>query len=889
LTKVFGRWDNCFTCQMFEQVNIKKPHHLFSIIATIVIFFSIPLAVLVTLTTRLPVSRADTNLTAPVSVEESEFYTNEVLVRFTKSAKSKVKLGKPEDFGVETLNKINSKQGIKRIEKIAGEEKGSTTEKIFSWYKVTLEGDGELARGKLDKETGKLTQGSDSTKKLQGAIESLQKDPEVEIVEPNYLVRLLVAPNDPFYTSSGSWSQTYADLWGIKKINAETAWDQTTGSNTIIVADIDTGVDRNHEDLKNNIWVNSKEIPGNGVDDDANGYKDDYYGWDFANNDKDPMDDHGHGTHTVGTIAAEGNNSLGVVGVSWKAKIMALKFLSASGSGSTASAASALRYAADMGARVSSNSWGCSCQSSITNDAVAYEHSKGMVAVVAAGNSNSDALDFSPAASDYALTVAATDSNDKKAYFSNFGERIDVAAPGVDILSTRASVNPMCTTARTIGNYCHVSGTSMAAPHVAGLAALLLAKNPSLTNEQLRQIIRLGATDIGTAGKDISFGYGRISAAGSTSLVNSNPLAPLITSPKSRSLLTGTTVQIVGRASGTNFASYKLEFGLGRAPTNWTLLVQSTTPVTNGVLGNVEITKFSDLGNIIRLTVTDTLGKSYSYQVYDIKVDNINATISSPSPSLTLSQGSYQIFGTATVKSGLTFSKFTLQWQDIISQLPYTSSGVTLANGGSVAVVNGQLGTWDIGSINYGPFVKLLLTVEATSGQKDQFSVAYKTDKAFTQSTTLNFSPIEDASISKTAALSNYGNTNFLVTDGGPKKTFLVKFNVTGLNGRTVEGVKLRFYCTDPSSFGGRIYLTSGRADWQEETVTWSTAPATPTKLASFGQVTTGSFYEVNLFPLIRGQGVLSLAISTPYSNGVVYSSKEGLSSLAPKLIYTVR
>ena len=168
-------------------------------------------------------------------------------------------------------------------------------------------------------------------------------------------------------------------------IDAPEAWDRQTGSPDVIVADIDTGVDYNHEDLAANIWINPGEIPGNGTDDDGNGYIDDYYGWDFANNDNDPMDDHGHGTHTSGTIAAVGNNGIGVAGVSWHAKIMPVKFLGADGSGTHAAGAQAIIYAADMGAKISNNSWGCDigtlCFSQTIEDAIAYADVKGMLFV----------------------------------------------------------------------------------------------------------------------------------------------------------------------------------------------------------------------------------------------------------------------------------------------------------------------------------------------------------------------------------------------------------------------------------------------------------------------------------------------------------------------------
>ncbi len=154
----------------------------------------------------------------------------------------------------------------------------------------------------------------------------------------------------------------------------------------------------------------------------------------------------------------------------------------------------------------------------------------------------------------------------------------------------------------------------------------------------------------------------------------------------------------------------------------------------------------------------------------------------------------------------------------------------------------------------------------------------------------LTFNPIEDATISKTQPTTNFGSANYLVSDASPKKTFLIKFNISGLNGKIAKSVKLRFYCTEPSGFGGNVYLTSGRADWQEEAVTWNTAPATPTLLGAFGKVLAGNYYEVELYPRIKGEGVLSLAVSTPFSDGVVYSSKEAVNaSQRPQLIYTVQ
>lgn len=437
--------------------------------------------------------------------------------------------------------------------------------------------------------------------------------------------------NDPYYASYGSWGQPYADMWGMKKINPEGVWSQTTGSTSVAVADIDTGVDRNHEDLKDNMWVNTGETPGNGTDDDANGFVDDYYGWDFVNNDNDPMDDHGHGTHTVGTIMAVGNNGLGVVGVNWVGRIMAIKFLNGSGSGTLNGGASALTYAADMGARLSSNSWGCNCQSAIIDDAVKYEHDKGMVVVVAAGNSNSDALNFSPASIERATTVGATDVSDAKASFSNYGAKIDVVAPGVDILSTKSSLGTVCSSTVIGTNYCRLSGTSMATPHVAGLAALLLAKNPGLTNEEIRQLLRAGADDLGSLGKDNTFGYGRINAANTFTLVK--PLTSFISSPRNRYKALTSIVDIKGTASGSTFSRYTLSIGAGRNPTSWTEVANSTNQVTNATLATIDLSSYSAGLYTIRLTVEDTSGKTYDFFIYDLeRVSSPPTPTSTPTP-----------------------------------------------------------------------------------------------------------------------------------------------------------------------------------------------------------------------------------------------------------------
>ncbi|MCB0379243.1 MAG: S8 family serine peptidase [Bdellovibrionales bacterium] len=319
--------------------------------------------------------------------------------------------------------------------------------------------------------------------RTEAVVAQLKRHPLVEIIEPNYIYHASVLPNDA----------RLSDLWGLRNqqksgidIGAEAAWDITTGSRDIVVAVIDSGVDYTIADLQNNMWVNEAEKNGTaGVDDDGNGFVDDIYGYDFANSDGDPMDDNNHGSHCAGTIGAEGNNGEGVVGVNWQVKIMALKFLTGSGSGTLEAALQAIDYAVANGAKILSNSWGGGGFSQNLYDAIERAKDAGVLFVAAAGNSgaNNDSTDAYPAnyELDNVISVAAIDSNGNLASFSSYGKKkVHIAAPGVDILST------------TPQGLKYFDGTSMATPHVSGVAALLLSSEPLLDYAQIKD--RLMAT-----------------------------------------------------------------------------------------------------------------------------------------------------------------------------------------------------------------------------------------------------------------------------------------------------------------------------------------------------------------------------------------------------------
>ncbi|WP_026318011.1 S8 family serine peptidase [Algicola sagamiensis] len=353
--------------------------------------------------------------------------------------------------------------------------KAAPTDLVTEDFKNLL--DGRIAKLKLDGVS------------VEDAVKILSKDPAIKSVEPNYILHALSVPNDSEFSKLWGMNNTGQDN-GVDDadVDAPEAWGLALGDRKVLVGVIDTGIDHRHEDLRMNMWKNPGEIPNDGIDNDGNGFVDDVHGINTITGSGDPMDDNGHGTHVSGTIGASGNNGIGVVGVNHEVSLIGCKFLNAGGSGTTEDAVKCINYFIDLkekghDIRILNNSWGGGSFSETLSQAIEQTNEAGILFVAAAGNNgtDNDTLPHYPSnyESDNIIAVASTDRQDALSGFSCYGQvSVDLAAPGSDIYSTIPN-----------GGYGLGSGTSMAAPHVAGAAALVLAAKPELTTAELKTIL----------------------------------------------------------------------------------------------------------------------------------------------------------------------------------------------------------------------------------------------------------------------------------------------------------------------------------------------------------------------------------------------------------------
>jgi serine protease len=508
------------------------------------------------------------------------------------------------------------------------------------------------------------------------ALDSVRSLRNVDFAEPDYRVTADATTNDPRLGS----------LWGLNNsgqsggtadadIDAPEAWNTTTGSGNFVVGVIDSGVDYRHPDLAANMWSNPDEIVGNGIDDDRNGYIDDRYGYDFVNNDADPMDDNGHGTHVAGTIGAVGNNGIGVSGVNWRVKIAALKFLDASGGGYTSDAVRALDYAVREGIRVTNNSWGGGGDSSSLRAAIQRAQAAGSIFVAAAGNdgSNNDTKVSYPSNYPYdnVVAVAATDRNDRLASFSNYGATsVDLAAPGVSILSTTPN-----------NTYSTYSGTSMATPHVTGAIALLWDRNPTWTYRQvIGQIVGTVDPVASLSGKVATGGRLNIAKALGSSVI----VAPDTTGPR---VITASPSGVVAAP----ISSYTFTFSEPIAPGSFT--VADVNSFTNPAGADIRssITSITGAGTIWTVNFTPQTANGYypiiiGPNVIDLAGNKMDQNRNGVKGETTGDRYgvNFQIVG-STVGTPTTYSNSN---STIIRDLSTTSSLIAIADTAKIADLN---------------------------------------------------------------------------------------------------------------------------------------------------------------------------------------------------------
>ena len=447
-----------------------------------------------------------------------------------------------------------------------------------------------------------------------------EQSPLVETVEYNYLRPTLVdtvVPNDPMYP----------EQWNLPLMKLPQAWAIEKGDRNVVIAIIDSGIDYRHDDLAPKAWINPGEVPENGLDDDGNGYVDDVYGWDFTDapnlqaegdyleGDNEPIDEKGHGTHVAGIAGAMPDNGIGVAGVAWECPLMAIRAgLSLGGSSRMQDddSAAAIVYAVDNGASVINMSWGSERRSFVIQDAIDYAYARGAVLVAAAGNSQKPAAIF-PAGYRKVIAVASTEQNQQRFYQSNFGASIDIGAPGNVILSTQIN-----------NQYRLLTGTSMASPHVAGVAALILAKRPALTHEEVRHILISTADPVYQEDSDELderfVGAGTVNAE--RALLASGALQARILAPETNSG-GADTITIVGTAGGYKFRSWQLSYGESTVPTQFTPFTQSSGAQKIGETLTVwDTTTVPEGIYTVRLIATATDGR----QIHDQVVLSVDRT-----------------------------------------------------------------------------------------------------------------------------------------------------------------------------------------------------------------------------------------------------------------------
>ena len=520
---------------------------------------------------------------------ESNFQPRQLIIKFKTDTDIRISLSSDNyvTTGISSVDLLNEKNKVVLAEKLY---KDSKIPVLSSVYKFTFQDNIDV--NVLAKE--------------------YNLDPNVEYAEPNYISHFspmsytlkddshekiqtnsndpIIIPNDEYFDEQWSLNQS-----NDCDIDAPEAWTIEKGNENVVIAIVDSGVDYNHPDLSGNIWINMDEIPNNGIDDDGNGFVDDVRGWDFVDDDNTPMDTFGGGTLSSGVACAVTNNSIGIAGVCWNCKVMAVRSGDEVGFLTYENIVKGIIYAVENGADVISMSWGGYVPSDFVKDALDYASSQGVVLITSAGNDGYD-IHYYPARYDNVIAVAGTNQSDNRVKFndltsSNYGKWVDVAAPATDILSTLNH-----------NRYALVVGTGISVPQVSGLAGLLLSKheNYPYPAEMVRSLIRFSADEIET---DEYIGTGRINAYNALMM---EPFAFHL-KPIDNWEDTKGTIDIEGIVWGDNLEYYILELGAGENPNTWMELLNSTTPQA-GMLYSLDTTLLDEGLYSLRLQAVYTHG-----------------------------------------------------------------------------------------------------------------------------------------------------------------------------------------------------------------------------------------------------------------------------------------
>ena len=443
---------------------------------------------------------------------------------------------------------------------------------------------------------------------VESALERYKNRSDVAYAEPNYIAHAFMVPNDPYY--SYQWNFDNPVYAGIHMQNA---WDISNGAG-VIVAVIDTGVayENYYQSFRNRYYL-APDLANTSF----------VAGYDFVNNDSHPNDDNGHGTHVTGTIAQSTNNNLGVAGIAYLAKIMPIKVLNNNGSGTYADVADGIRWAADHGAKIINLSLGGSSPASYLEDAVAYAYNKGVTIAAASGNDGSSSVSYPAAYDNYVIAVGATRYDETRASYSNYGSSIDLVAPGGDLNVDQNGDGYgdgilQQTFSRTTNNwgYYFYQGTSMAAPHVAGVAALVISKGIAISPAQVMAVLESTADDLGASGRDNVYGYGLVNAASAlnwTAGPVDNPPSVSIISPAEGAVVSG-TVTITATASD-DYGVTKVDFYVDGV----LLSSDDASPYE----ASWDSTSIADGQHTLSATAVDTAGQTATASI-KVTVDNVN-------------------------------------------------------------------------------------------------------------------------------------------------------------------------------------------------------------------------------------------------------------------------